>query len=394
MFAQGIAFVGMLLLANIYTPESFGAYSIFIAIVSILSNVAALKYESVILIESERSLAHASVVLSGLCLFGFSFALWGALLVIGKCIGEDLNIIVGDWETLRIVIAVILSGVGLLLNYYSNSAGLLPLIAVAVVAQQLITVALQYIFGSYENNYVVLEIGYILGLIGYLLVLLLAFKRVKFEWRFGFADLKIVAIKYKDFAIYGTLFALLNMFCLNFVTLVYGNFYSIKEVGLFSMAYKLIVSPLSVLAISYSSVYIKNMSTDPSVVKYDRSFLCGLLLCIAISLIYYLIGDSILMKILDIRWWEAIKYSHILIPLAVANAAVSSVGSVFAVTRKIKVLFLWQFLYLMGAFSVVFTMSSFQFTFAIMAYVTFGSLMYIALYWIGRKALINHSYTI
>ncbi|MDN5539770.1 MAG: oligosaccharide flippase family protein, partial [Comamonas sp.] len=83
-FAQAIPLIISPVLTRLYSPDEFGAYALYTAIVSVLVVVATGQYENAVLLPKKELHAFSLVALAGMLTAGFSVF----VLVVVVCLGD------------------------------------------------------------------------------------------------------------------------------------------------------------------------------------------------------------------------------------------------------------------------------------------------------------------
>lgn len=129
-----------------------------------------------------------------------------------------------------------------------------------------------------------------------------------------------------------------------------GSFFSQHDVGLFSMAFMVIVVPSSVISIAFRdvfrqkvrSLYSENKSCRKVYIK-NLAALSGL--SILIFGLIYLLAPFIFGTILGEKWIGCIIISRILIPMVAVSFVSEGLSAMMIITQKMHYQFYWQILY-------------------------------------------------
>ncbi len=351
IFAQLISFSAYPIIARIYEVEMFAVYSLFISVVTVISCFATAKYSWAILLpddeESINGLVFLSIAVAALCsavivclilLFYFNnkFSLANisfASLLPFLFLFPFYPFIYGVQEVHRSLMVI-----------RKKIAELSQFVVFSAILTVLLQILLAYIFP--EGN------GLIVGVfLSGLLSVFYAFWQYKKYQLLSFRSLskKIVrkiAKKYIEFPLITTPIMLSNYFffllTLSLVASNYGTFI----LGMFSMAYKLIQLPFSLVEKSMSDILCRKIShrlntNNRDVLRIYVLVVVGLLVVslIAIMAIYYL-SPVVIPILLGDKWLEVVNMVRsIIFPLALTIIVINMV-MLFPMVHKKQYLFL------------------------------------------------------
>ncbi len=253
-----IYFVGIKLITSIYDPEVFGNYGLLTSIVTIFSAVATFKYEAAIPLPDQLSDRFHTAWASLVALVVFVALMGAFFLVVGEWL---LNVLKA--ETLLPYIHLIVLGIfakglfqmgQLVLLSWKEFTRLSQLKVIQAVIVQAIAVG----YGLYIADLMGLYLGFLVGNIvaGLISVghLLRSIKQVDVE------HLKLMVYRYRKFPAINTPATLINSFSAQLPVLMLSRYYGPESVGFYTIAVKLIDSPMNIVAQSVSQVYLKAAS--------------------------------------------------------------------------------------------------------------------------------------
>lgn len=253
-----IYFVGIKLITSIYDPEVFGNYGLLTSIVTIFSAVATFKYEAAIPLpdqpEDRFHTAWASLV--ALAVF---VALMGTIfLVFGEWLLTFLKA-----ETLLPYIHLIVLGIfakglfqmgQLVLLSWKKFARLSQLKVAQAIIVQVIAVG----YGLYVADLMGLYLGFLMGnIVAGIISVGHILRNVK---QLNVKHLKAMFYRYRKFPAINTPATLINSFSAQLPVLMLSRYYGPELVGFYTIAVKLIDSPMNIVAQSVSQVYLKAAS--------------------------------------------------------------------------------------------------------------------------------------
>lgn len=389
--SQVIIVICMPILTRLYSPEDFGIYALFISVTGLISPLAFLKYEEVLLITKwRRTFFDASYlcVLVSLCI---SFILLIVILLGGRTL---FDVKIQNVVTYIPLVVFCLSGITLL-NLWNNRHKQYKLLSGSRIFQSASVITLQVILSFYFRDYFGLLLGYVAGVVLTFLFLLYKTKYLKQFVGFKMMDyerVKAVSIKYKDFPIFkipSLFFQLLNQ---QFPVLFLGKYYSNSNAAFYSLGQRSIQAPMGVITGSISLVFRQQISEDYSkgkdiTVTFTKIFKKLALYNIPIFLIVLFFSPFLFSFIYGEKWRIAGEFVQILTPMLFLANIVSPLSFIFILREKQKMELLFQsgvFLCCVIAFFVgLYIFNSVKIS--LLLYSTVYSLKYIVELWLAYK---------
>lgn len=248
--AQLIALLSLPILSRLYTPENFGLYASYIALISILTIIATLRFDFAIQIAKSNKEIDILKTIIIISTFIVACIIFSALFINNlKSIGYFNNLLSNVSKSL---IILTLFSTTIITFSISESIWHKRFIEISKVRvfQSLLLSILCFVFSFYDE----------LGLIySYIIANVIAASYFVVKKRFVFikyrARLKLIFGKYSKFPKYSVPSDIFNSFSNIAMPLIITFAFSPKIAGLYFMAEKIVKSPLGVLYQSISSVY-------------------------------------------------------------------------------------------------------------------------------------------
>lgn len=334
--AKMIMTVGGLFLANLYGPESYGVYNVFLSYVMIIPVLAAFRLDNIMILQK------GSTEIRNL----FSGIIWVSLgctvlLISVLCLLKGLNLI--DIDLTYFIL--LLCGAGAVLTGWNNTQNalftkykLFNQMSIAFVVASVFSVVFQavfYIAGQWENG---LIYGWLIGLAASFIynarvsggrisrVDISLFKQSVREY------FPVVKFTYPSDSI--------NALANNILPILVVMYFTTAEVGVYAMAFKILSTPMVLLTGSVSRVYFQKAVTLHSLDKKAlekltwRVVLSNFGLMLLFVIFMNTLGVYLLDLILKESWKHLGQYVLLLSFWILARSALTPIISVLMVIKK------------------------------------------------------------
>lgn len=253
--AQAIAVLAAPLLTRFYTPQDFGLLAVFVALLSLVSVVACLRYELMIPVPEDDNQAAALCVLSLAIVFVVTALVTVPILLFRHAIAGMLNTPgVADYLYL-LPLATAFVGVFNILNYLAIREKAFSPLAKTKIAQSLSIVAIQ--LGGAPFGTIALLAGQISGYVTG--TFSLGLRSIRASWssikKVRFADLQGVAKRYKNAPLFSTWSALFNSAGMQLPPIMFAALFSPAAAGMFALANRVLSMPMQLLGKSIGNVF-------------------------------------------------------------------------------------------------------------------------------------------
>ncbi|WP_346817708.1 oligosaccharide flippase family protein [Bacillus paramobilis] len=262
VLAQIITLLSTFLLSRLYGPADFGELALFISLSGIVGIISSFSYELAIVIPKKDEEAFSIVFI------GFIIVLIVTVvtsLVIGLSYfyyGQDRS-----WNSIWLImfpINIFFMGIYQILNYWSTRQKRFRLLSNSKIVQSFGIVGFQLVLGMYViKDSIGLIVGQTVGqILGVFVIIVFTLKRDRlfFKKEFNWEAIKGILKKYKDFPIYSTPSNLLNYFSQQLPILILSFFFGSVISGYYSMAYRLLAAPMSLIGSSVAQVFFPTAS--------------------------------------------------------------------------------------------------------------------------------------
>lgn len=348
------------LLGRIYDPTDFGLLATILAIIPFVTIIASGMYENAILLADSKQ--------ESADLIGFIFL---RSLLLSLVIGFILNIFssqISSWfnepELSNWLFVIPISAFATVIyncfnewcvrNKYFLNLSFNKIYNTSSVTLSKVT------FGVFRlvNN------GLIFGdLLGRTFTALLCiYKAIQLDKSFfqqiKIKNFKILSKKFSNFSAYLVPDQILNYIAGSMHIFFIASYFSINELGHFSIAASLLTVPVTVISSSIKDVFRQKANEEFVLTGSCRSTYLRLLKPVTIfSLLLfiplYFILPSVFTLFMGSKWITAGYYSQLLLPMFAMNFISMSVGGVLIITNNIKISLYWQI------FTIVATIVSF-----------------------------------
>jgi len=357
--AQAIPIAISPILTRIYSPEDFGLFALFFAILSILSVVANGRYEIAVMLPKKDEDALYLFALGTIINTIISIFLLIVVTIfnspITKALGNDE---ISLWLYF-IPISLFFTGLFNILTTMNNRQKNYKDIASATVTKSMVMSLVQLIIGLLKSGASGLILGQILAQFFAnvkLLKNIIKDKRVIFSIK----RLKLIAlmIKYKKFPIFSLPSALSNVLAGHLSNILISSFYSISTLGFYSFVQRILGIPSALIGNSIGQVYyqegtkerqIRGVATNSFNTTLKKLIIIGLPF---FSILFFIIED-LFAFVFGEEWRVAGHYAQIAMPMFFMRFVVTSLSSTYDIFQALKIELVWQITLLVGSILIV-----------------------------------------
>lgn len=330
--AQAIPIAISPILTRLYSPQDFGVFALFLAIVGFFSVVSSARYEQAILLPKEDEDAINIFALGFLINIFISIFLFLVVAIFHEEITNLFNN--KEIETWLWFAPLTIFFIGLfnLLTYWNNRKKHYANITKATIIKSIILAISQIVIGTIKSGAAGLVGGQILSSIFSNMRLAKALlnnkKLLKAISKESIID---QAKKNIDFPKFQAPHAMLNNLSSNLPTFLFSAFFSIGIVGFYSLATRIVFAPLGILSNASAKVYNQRVSelynNHEDAYGFTVRFLKSLAKKIILPLIVIgLFAPMIFAFVFGEGWREAGVYTQILIPWMTLNLLASTIS--------------------------------------------------------------------
>lgn len=347
--AQGISIAASPILTRIYTPEDFGVFALYIAIVTIISIIATGRYELAIMLPKKDEDALNIMVLSiGISLF-VSLLFFGIILIFHtEILGLLGNTELSSWLYF-IPISVFLTSIYQSLRLWLNRKSKYKEMSVVSVSQSAVTVGsnLSLGLGKFGNG------GLIIGhMIGQFVAVLMTGKAVTKESKTLFKKVNkdriiLLAKRYGShpkYLIYS--YGLASVYTQAPMFFI-GRVFDFATLGFYSLANKFINLPGNLIANSLGDIFTQKAAEEYNEEgRFDGLLLSTVKNTFFISVIpfsiFFFLAPNIFAFVFGSTWLIAGEYAQILTIGAFFAFVATPVDKAALITNKISYIYKWH----------------------------------------------------
>jgi O-antigen/teichoic acid export membrane protein len=373
------------ILTRLYSPQEFGIFAIYMALVSIISLVSTGRYELAIMLTKKEEESINIVFLSFFIVVLVSLLTLVGLLVIKGHIMYFLgNDEIAIW-LLSIPLLVFITGSFQVLKYWVISNKMFKRLAINKVCQSATTAGVQVGGGYLSHGAGGLILGQVMGQgVGTAFLGWKMWKENKsksVEVRLG--TLIKQAKRYKKFPIYSLAADLINLASNQIPNLLLGGFFGLSIVGFFSLTQKVLGSPTSLIAGSILDVFRERASRDylangNCLDIYIKTFKSLFLISVIPFIVCFFVAPVLIPFVFGSNWKIAGEYTQILSIMFFFRFISSPLSYVLYVAEKQNYDFIWQiilFVFMLISISIGWYLNSAKIS--ILCFSLAYSLMYI-----------------
>lgn len=360
LFAQIITISLSPILSRLYTPEAFGYYSVYTAIVSLAVVYATGRYE--LAISTAKTIEESENLFKLVFIFSFFSSLLMFFLIF---IFEDKFNQLAGFKTnshllYYIPVTIIVLGIMQGLNYYFNRLKDFSHISKSKIIQSISNGGASVLFAYLGFHTLGMIWANILGVIVANLYNVFGRKLGKLFNIIGsnFKDIKNVAKIYRQYPLLNSTSAFFDVLALQAPVLIFNRFFSEVVVGFYGLTVRVIALPVSIISGAVAQVYLSEIAEKVNKGEridflFNKTLKILALLGIVPFIILITMGPWLFDLVFGKPWYEAGKLAQLLAFSFYAKFIVSPLSMVFFVKNKVKLL---SFIQLGRAISTILTL--------------------------------------
>ncbi len=356
--AQAIPIAISPILTRIYTPEDFGLFALYMSIASIIALVATARYELAIMLPKKDEDAVNIVVLSIIISFFVSLI----SLIIVFIFNDQITNLLGSSDISNwlyfIPITVLLTGIYQSFNYWLNRKKQYKRLATSRVVQSGTTAFtnLGMGFNGFGSSGLILG-----GVLGQGVATAILGKMIYKENRYRLKKtkkLKIFALikRYKKLPIYNLPNALIDGLRLSGINVLIAKFFTTATLGQFSLAWKMVQTPMSLIGSSLSQVFFQKLSSSSKGDLYKiliTFILKASIISAPIFLFIYIFAEDIFIFVFGKNWKLAGEAASVMTPWLFLNFIASAIANLFIVLNKQEIVLFVSIIYMILPISIL-----------------------------------------
>ena len=329
--AQVIPFLLSPIISRLYTPDSFGKYSLFMSISGILAILATGKYEMAIILPKYDKYAFHLVLLSSILTLSFSLIILIILFPLK---------FIFKFENLYFILPFVVFAIGL--NYvfdrFNNRIKNYKLMSIQRLIKSIAESVVSISFAIFLKNSLGLIWGFAIGYIcSNLVMIFINYKNFK-NLKYSKVILKTVSKKYINFPKYTLPHSLLNTLSSQIPIYLIPFFFTSNELGFYSFGLRMVQTPLSLISQSFFNVigqkFAEEHANGKSLLPLFKSTLKKLSLLAIATIPFFIFAPQIFGFVFGKRWIEAGKYVQLLSPFIIISFIASPFSNIFFIFNK------------------------------------------------------------
>ncbi len=355
VLAHGLVIAVTPVLTRLYSPQDFGVFAVYLAIVNLFGVAACLRYEMAIVLPEDDA---ESVGLLGLSLAAVVVVAVALLLLVAS-FRADVARVMGMPALAGLLwlvpVAVLLRGTYQALNYQATRHKRMRRIASSRVGQAVTAAAGQIAAGAAAAPGALgLVGGQVAGTLAAAGVLVHGYRREIVQALMRLRNVRALlplAGRYRSFPYFNVPASLLNVGAYEVPALILGLFFADAVVGEFAVAMRVVALPSAFISASLSQVFYQRASEVHRRSGHTRdvtvpSLRALLYLALPSYLVLGLAAPWVFVPIFGDPWAQAGVYVAVLSPLCFFMFMVAPISQLFLVFGKQRAIFGFQLLFL------------------------------------------------
>lgn len=337
--AQGITVAAMPILSRLYTPSDFGLLAVFMAASGIVGTVITLRFDAGILLPKDEHEAKTLVLLSGILALLFGIAIGFIIWLIPYSIKSKMGILVlNDWFLLATFCGITTALMSVGSTWYNRQQDYVKMTQLRVT-QSTVCAVLGISLGLWGIHSGLMLAQIVAGFIMAVIVLT-GFCSLQINWQNH--NFWKIAKKHSTSPKYLLPTSLLDVFTLQIPIFLITAWFSNEAAGQFSMAWKILALPASLIGTAVGQVFLQRFSTTwPDVEQAKRLLFRTWKTLAAIgilpTIIVALFGDILFGWILGEAWQGAGSMATIIAPMLFAILISSPTSGIYLVLKLQKI---------------------------------------------------------
>lgn len=334
--AQLVALLSYPILARWYSPAHFGEFAFFNSILTILLVGASGRYEEALVLSRRRHQAKRIFQLAQFCLLGF------VLLLTLFLIFPPVQYYLLEQEKLSstfywlLPVLILCGGYWQIVQNWLIRFQQYARLSMAVFLQRLLVFAgaVAAVVFSWSAN------GLLIGLTaGFVCIFFIGLLYQRQAIHTPLKSLALVATDHKDFPFYSVPSVLISLFIVHLPVLWFSFFNNQAITGSYSIAFTLIMVPVTALRISFGDVFYQRMAQSGDsarmalFIKYCRHYAVILIPAMFLTLLF---GQTLISLVMGEAWHAAGSIVSTLAPMILVLGITDLAMTFFQVRKKLK----------------------------------------------------------
>ena len=371
------------ILTRIYTPEDFGLYAVYIAIITILGTIVSGRYELAIMLPKKDE--------DAINIFALGLVITICLTVLITILVITFNDYIVNLSNnqkmkywLYIVPAsVFLMGCYNLLIYFNNRLKNFNKISNMFIFKASASAVVQLSLGCIKTGATGLISGQIFSqLMADIHLSIIIFRNKILLSKINKPKMIEMAKRYRDFPKYSVLAILANKLSYQLTNIIVSAIYSITTLGYYAHVQRVLGLPSSLIGTSIGRVFIHEASkekqnTGKAIQTFKSTMKKMILIGLPIFAFLFMIVEDLFAFVFGEPWRIAGEYAQIVIPFFFVQFIISSISSTETIMEKQNLDLLFNIAILAGSMIVIVVSSSFGFKIFLINWAIVISLLYV-----------------
>lgn len=350
VIAQAIPIMISPILTRIYSPEQFGLFALYTSIIALLLLISTGSYEMAIMLpkkdEDAKYMIYACLFVAlFISMFFLTFFYFFAKDIVVYLGNEDILLWLYISPFLIIFLALLQS-----LNIWNSRKKRYKILATNKILNSSTIGASQITLGSIILSNFGLIMGHILGQIVSIITLLkTSLKNDRLIQNFKYKKMFLLMLHYKKFPLFTLPNSIVDGIRLAGINILINKYFSTAILGQFSLAWRMVQAPASMITAAISPVLYQKTSTTPKkdLSKLVQQFLLkASLVSLPIFTIIYFFASDIFVFVFGEKWFEAGLIASSLTPWLFLNFLTSPISSIYIIIDKQQVMFIFSVVYM------------------------------------------------
>lgn len=356
IIAQIVTIICSPITTRIFTPEEIGIFTLITTAVTIFSPIISLRYEISIVNESELDNALSLMQLSTIVCGVFSAIVTLCYIIYYNLFSSvNYNLFL---MALMIYALLFITGIINILVSFNNRMSQYTLITKLYVIRIGMQNIFMIIFGLMKSGVLGLMISQLLGLLfGFKSQIGELVNHKEYLKKVDNSKLNHIAKKYKKQVLWSTPATLLNGLSYSSMNYFIHFLYGEAILGFYSISYRILGLPLSVVATNISKVYFEKASKEYVVkgnceISFKKTLLFSIVLSIPMGLVMYFMAPIAFKVIFGESWYKSGVIVSIMTPMVMVRFIASSVNVSTIISNKQNVDLFMQVILLLASLIV------------------------------------------
>lgn len=337
------------IVTRVYSVTDMGVYALVLTVISLFGSVINGKFDMALVTSKDDEDIPTLIILSFLFSLIFStlisIFLYLYLLYSGKALGNNLV------SVLLICFLLLLTGITNILISYNNRKKEYKMISMMFVIRTTFQNVFLVVFGFLNFGIIGMILSQILGISLGINTQYKSIKNDRLDYKCDLKKLKSIFLKYKEYPKYSLIANLTNNLSYSMVNIFISIFYGMEMLGYYSLTYRILVLPLSLISANVSKVYFREATEEYHEKGIFKETLFNtskflLIFSIPMFIVLVLFAPFLFKVVFGVDWLVSGYYAQILSAMFAIRLIVSSLTQSFYIVKKQKQELRYQFLFI------------------------------------------------